>query len=373
MAICARSPLSPCPPHRRSERRLVTQPPDELRNDQAAPPRSLLLATAVALCCTASVASAQSAKAAQWKVPRTEHGHPDLQGVWTNATITPLERPERFGGRLVITDEESRQLEGAEAAYNDQANAPSDLSKPADPTCRSGSGPTCGYNNFWIDRGHAVATINGEKRSSLLVDPPDGKLPALTPERQKVLGQRMRGMRQNFDGPEVRPLGERCLLAFGSSSGPPMLPVLYNNHYQIVQTRDTVMILVEMVHDVRVVRLNGKPVPAGVRKWMGDSIGRWEGNTLVVETTGLTDKEGFRGATPDAKIIERFTRTGPEQIVYRFTIDDPQAFTRPFSGEIPLHATDDPIYEYACHEGNYALPGILAGAREEEKAKSAAH
>jgi hypothetical protein len=328
---------------------------------------SQVLATAVALfCATAGAAAREAENAKEWRAPRTEHGHPDLQGVWTNATITPLERPERFGDRLVITEAEARELEGAEAAYNAEADAPSDLSKPAAATCRSGSGPTCGYNNFWIDRGSQVATVYGERRSSLIVDPSNGKAP-LTPERQRFVAERAARMRQNFDGPEARPLGERCLLAFGSSSGPPMLPVLYNNHYQIVQTRDAVVILVEMVHDARIIRLQGRPAPHNVPKWMGDSVGRWEGDTLVVETTNFTRHESFRGATPDAKIVERFRRTGPDSIEYRFTVDDPKAFTQAWSGEIPFHRTEDPIYEYACHEGNYALPGILAGAREEEK------
>jgi hypothetical protein len=146
-----------------------------------------------------------------------------------------------------------------------------------------------------------------------------------------------------------------------------MLPVLYNNHYQIVQSKDTVVILVEMVHDARVVRMNAEHLPKNIRKWMGDSIGRWEGDTLVVETTNFTDKEGFRGATQDAKITERFTRVAPDQIAYRFTVEDSTAFQRPFSGEIAFNMTNDSIFEYACHEGNYALPGILAGAREDEK------
>ena len=327
-----------------------------------------MLPAAVALLCAASGAAARDAATADvWRAPRTEHGHPDLQGVWTNATITPLERPDRFGDRLVITEEEARELEGAEAAYNAEADAPSDLSKPAPATCRSGSGPTCGYNNFWIDRGSQVATVNGERRSSLIVDPPNGKAP-LRPERRQYMTERANRMRQNFDGPEARPLGERCLLAFGSSSGPPMLPVLYNNHYQIVQTKDAVVILVEMVHDARIIRLDGRPAPAKAPKWMGDSVGRWDGDTLVVETTNFTAHESFRGATPQVRITERFRRAAPDRIEYQFTVEDPNAFTQAWSGEIPFHRTEDPIYEYACHEGNYALPGILAGAREEEKA-----
>lgn len=304
----------------------------------------------------------------KWQAPRTADGHPDLQGIWTNATITPLERPKEFGGRLVITEAEANAIESQNQRFNDEANAPTDpetRTQDLPHSCGFGfTGADCGYNNFWIDRGQAVIEVDGERRSSLIVEPKNGRVPLL-PERQKQLAERYMKMRSNFDGPEVRPLGERCLLAFGSSSGPPMLPVLYNNHYQIVQNQDTVLILVEMVHDARIIRLNAEP--SGLSKWMGDSIGSWEGDTLVVETTNFTDKESFRGSTPKMKISERFTRVAPDKINYRVTVDDPAAFAQPWTAEYPFHRTDEPIYEYACHEGNYALPGILACAREDEK------
>jgi len=299
-----------------------------------------------------------------WKVARTLDGHPDLQGIWTTATLTRLERPDQFGDRLVLTAEEAKKIEGTEADYVANAAKPSDLNK-ANPDCSSFQFG-CGYNNFWIDRGSQVVTMNGEKRTSILIDPPNGKVPTLTKERQQALGAQRRGRGAN-DGPETRTLSDRCLLAFGSSSGPPMLPVLYNNHYQIVQNKDTVVILVEMVHDARVVRIGGKHVPTSVRKWMGDSIGRWEGDTLVVETTNFTPQQTFRGSTENVKVTERFTLAGPGLIHYRFTVEDPAAFTSAFTGELPMYRTDEQIYEYACHEGNYALPGILAGAREQEK------
>jgi hypothetical protein len=298
-----------------------------------------------------------------WKVPRTPDGHPDLQGTWTNATLTPFERPDQFGNRLVLTAAEAAALERQESDFVTGAAKPSDLSRnDAARTCVNLQ-LGCGYNNFWIDRGSQVVTMDGEKRSSLLIDPPNGKLPPWTPERRDFMAKRV----PNFDGPEARPLAERCLLAFGSSSGPPMLPVLYNNHHQIVQSKDTITILVEMVHDARIIRLGGQHVPPNVRKWMGDSIGRWEGDTLVVETTNFTDQELFRGATEHRKVTERFTRVAADTLHYRFTIEDPAAFTQSFTGELPFHLTDEPIYEYACHEGNYALPGVLAGAREGEK------
>lgn len=330
------------------------------------------LAFAGALCAAHSAVAQTTATSPDWKAPRTAGGHPDLQGMWTNATITTLERPNEFGDRLIMTQAEAKTIESQNDAFNADASAPTapgTKTEDLPESCGLGfKGADCGYNFFWIDRGSQVLTVNGERRTSLIIDPPNGKVPPLLPERQKTVMQRYMAMRSNFDGPEARPAGERCLLSFGSSSGPPMLPVLYNNHYQIVQNQDTVMILVEMVHDVRVIRLGGKPLPKNIRKWMGDSIGRWDGETLVVETTNFTDQETFRGATADLKVIERFTRVGPETINYRFTVEDPAAFTRPFSGEYAFHLTNDPIYEYACHEGNYALPGILAGARADEKA-----
>jgi hypothetical protein len=239
-------------------------------------------------------AGAAFAQQPQRRAPRTADGHPDLQGIWTSATITPLERPDEFGGRRALTVEETARLENAEASLVSNSAKPTDLEQALPGDCKD-FGRGCGYNNFWLDRGLQVVTIDGEKRTSLLIDPPDGKIPPLTAERRQHMAARAQQIRQNYDGPEARPLGERCLLAFGSSSGPPMLPVLYNNHYQIVQSKDAIMILVEMVHDARIVRLDGKHVASDVRKWMGDSIGHWEGDTLVVETTNFTDYESFRG------------------------------------------------------------------------------
>lgn len=300
----------------------------------------------------------------KWSAQKTPEGHPDLQGVWTNSTITPLERDTQYGDRRSLTESEATDLERRQARAVERGAAPSDLSRDLPP---AGDG-VGGYNNFWIDRGSKVAVVDGEKRSSLIVEPPNGRMPPLKADRRARFAGAAAVRGRNFDGPETRPLGERCLLAFGSSSGPPMLPVLYNNHYQIVQNRDTVTILVEMVHDARIVRLNGQHLPSSIRKWMGDSIGRFEGNTLIVETTNFTNKENFRGTTEDRKVTERFTRVAPDTIKYRVTIEDPAALSQPWTAEYPFRLTDDRIYEYACHEGNYALPGILAGAREEEKA-----
>jgi hypothetical protein len=335
----------------------------------------MMLAIAVAAFGTAPAQAAGDAPKG-WKVPRTADGHPDLQGNWTNATITPLERPAKYGDKAVLTDEEAQGLEHEEAAANAAGDEPTDPKKTIKDlpvNCGKGfSGVDCGYNSFWVDAGTQVAVVNGEKRSSLITSTANGRVPPLTPERQKAMGEFIRNLRGNFDGPEVRPLGERCLLSFGSSSGPPMLPSLYNNNYQIVQGKDSIVILVEMVHDARIVRMGGEHLPSSMRKWMGDSVGHWEGDTLVVETTNFTNREFFRGATENLKVTERFTRVGPGTINYKFTIDDPMAFTTGWGGELPMHMQREPVYEYACHEGNYALPGILAGAREEERAKAAA-
>jgi hypothetical protein len=337
--------------------------------------RTLAACGLAALMVIAAPALAGEQVPKNWKLPRTADGHPDLQGFWTNATITPLERPEKFGERLVLSGAEADELEQTEAKFNETADAPTDPKTKVEDlpaSCGRGfSGANCGYNNFWVDPGTKVISINGEKRSSMIVDPPDGRIPPLTAQGQQRVAARMAARRGGggggaADGPEMRSLGERCILSFGSSAGPPMIPLLYNNNYQIVQTQDSVVILVEMVHDARVVRLNGKHRPASVQTWMGDSIGWWEGDTLVIETTNFRAEQSFRGASPQLKITERLTRVHPNQILYRFTVEDPETFTRPWSGEVAMNATSEHIYEYACHEGNYALPGILAGARAQE-------
>jgi hypothetical protein len=333
----------------------------------------------VALCVT--TASADTAPAApKWRAPRTADGHPDLQGTWTNATITPFERPEKYADRLVLSDREADELEHAEAQFNATANAPTDPKTKVEdlPTsCGRGfSGANCGYNNFWVDPGTKLINVHGQRRSSMLVDPPNGRMPPLTEAGKQRFAQRMAAFRRGdgggpADGPEMRSLGERCILSFGSSAGPPMISLLYNNNYQIVQTPDSVVILVEMVHDARVVRLNSKHRPSNVRTWMGDSIGWWEGETLVVETSNFRPDQSFRASSQNLQVTERFTRIDPNQILYRFTVEDPETFTQPFSGELAMNATSDKIYEYACHEGNYALPGILAGARQQEQEAAA--
>lgn len=315
----------------------------------------------------------QTAHAEAFKAPRTSFGQPDLQGVWTNATLTPVERPPSLGDKLVLSEQEARTMETGMARMMAAADAPSDPKAEL----KSGSDPG-GYNLFWADFGTKVANVNGQYRSSLVVEPANGRLPALLPAAQQRQAAMIKAATSRaFEGPEGRPLGERCLIAFGNASGPPMMPVMYNSNYQIVQDPKHVVILVEMPHDARIIQLEDKPMPDTIRPWLGHSRGHWDGDTLVVETRQFNPQQYLTiggGATyryiptsDKLKVVERFTRTDANTIRYEFTVEDPEIFTQPWRGEMPLHAQQTPIYEYACHEGNYALPGILAGAREEEK------
>jgi hypothetical protein len=317
-----------------------------------------------------------------YSAPRTAWGHPDLQGNWNAATLTPLERPDNAQGKLSLTKEEAAAVERTERARVEARARPSDPNRAA-PVA---GGAVGGYNNFWIDRGTSAFVVDGQHRTSIIVDPADGKIPPMKPEAQKRnAGRRGTAVLPTsdapesagvegpgaFDDPELRPLGERCLLGFGSTSGPPTLPnYFYNNYKQIVQTPDAVLILIEMVHDARIIRLNGQHPPSSIRKWMGDSIGHFEGDTLVVETTNFTNKTRFRGSSDNMKVIERFRRVDADTILYRFTIEDPSTWERPWTGEYPWVGTDDKIYEYACHEGNYALGDILRGERILDKEKN---
>ena len=294
---------------------------------------------------------------AQGKLPRTADGHPDLQGVWNFSTITPLERPAEFAGKPFLTEEEAkaleeRTIERSNRDNRDRSNADADVASA--------------YNEFWWDRGVHAARVNGKVHTSLIVEPADGKIPALTADGQARADQRAEARRAHpADGPEDRSLGERCLLF---NAGPPMLSGPYNNFVQLLQTRDHVVIFNEMVHDVRVVPLDGRPhLPAAVRTWQGDPRGRWEGETLVVESTNFSGKTNVRGSGEGLRLTERFTRTGNNSLLYEFTVNDPASFTKPWSAALPMAKTNDQIYEYACHEGNYAMSGILRGARATEK------
>ena len=290
------------------------------------------------------------------KAPRTADGQPDLQGTWNFSTITPLERAGEFAGREFLTDAEAKQFEQRTAVQSNRDNR----SQSADADVASA------YNEFWWDRGVHVARVNGKARTSLIVDPPDGRIPALTADGQARAAARAETRRQHpADGPEDRSLGERCLLF---NAGPPMLSGPYNNYVQILQTREHVVIMNEMIHDTRIVPLDGRPhLPAPIRSWLGDSRGRWDGNTLVVETTNFTPKTSVRGSGESLRLVERFTRAGAGTLLYEFTIDDPASFTKPWTAVLPMAKTTDQIYEYACHEGNYAMTGILRGARSGER------
>jgi hypothetical protein len=307
-----------------------------------------------------------AAQADDYQAPRTAYGVPDLQGIWTSNTITPFTRPARFGERLVISEEEARAWEQEIADYTEEQDKPSDPTRSAPSKAEIELADS--YNNFWFDDGTRVARYNGEYRSSLLTEPANGQLPDYTSAASaKIQAARTeRQRRGEFAGPESRPMAERCLLSFGSSSGPPMLPILYNNHYQIVQSPGYVVILVEMVHDARIIRIESDPLPQPMNPWLGDSIGHWEGDTLVVETSRFNPNQRFRNSSPQMKVTERFTRVADGTINYSFTVSDPATFVSPFSAEMPMHSTTDRMYEYACHEGNYSLPGVLAGARLDE-------
>ena len=339
--------------------------------------------TALSFAATSALAqTAPAASGSTYHAPRNSWGQPDLQGTYTTATITPLTRDAKYGTRNVLTKQEA---DGLEQATRDQVKR-ADLPTPPEATVKDLknadcgadgiSGFNCGYNQGWKDPGTALIDFNGEKRASIITSPANGQMPARVAAAGGGGGDaaaaRARAMRGRTDNPEGFSLGERCLLSFGSSAGPPMLPLMYNNTYQIVQSKDEVAIDVEMVHDVRHIRLSAQHGPPNIKLWMGDSIGHWDGDTLVVETTNMRAEQGLRGASPNQKVIERFTRVGPNKLKYAFTVDDPGTYAAPFSGEVAMNITKGQVYEYACHGGNYALTGMLAGARAEEKAGKSA-
>ena len=323
-------------------------------------------------------------------IPRTSDGRPNLQGNWTNATITPF---ERLGANrpLVLSeaaalDEETKTQDALDA--REVPTSPDRAAPPAGGEPRpippdelpylerlwhAGGGLVGGYNAFWVDPGDRVLRVDGQPRSSILIDPLDGRVPAYTPAaraRLAAAGAARGKMGGEFDHPELRPLAERCIASFGNNLGPPMLPnYFYNNSYTIVQTKDNVMILTEMVHDTRVVRMGGQHPPTGFRQWFGDSLGRWDGDTLVIETTNFHPSHGFRNSWENLKVTERLTRKDANTLSYRFTVEDPTTFAAPFSGALEFRAMapGEQVYEYACHEANYGLEGVMSGARSQER------
>ena len=299
-------------------------------------------------------APAQANTPKPWAPPRTVDGQPDLQGYWTNVTLTPLQRPANLAGKEFFTPEEAAEYERQIVSQNNadrrDGAAAQDLSRA--------------YNDFWWDRGTKVVKT---LRTSLIIDPPDGRLPPLVPQATQRNAARRGARGGAMDGPENRPLAERCLL--WATAGPPMMPSFYNNNYHIVQNKDYVMILVEMIHDARIIPIDNRPhLPGEVQQWLGDARGHWEGDTLVVETTNFTDKTSFQNTSKDMKLTERFKRTDADTLMYEFTVDDPSTYERSWTAQIPMSKTEGPIIEYACHEGNYSLTNILKGARAEEKA-----
>ena len=331
------------------------------------------------------IGAGQAQDSSPWVMPRTPEGYPDLEGNWTNATITPIERSQEYGA--ILTPEQVLDIEGRRQEFINVSSAPSDPDREAPPAggvstggdavLDAAAGGTGGYNIFYLDRGDRVAIYNGELRSSLVTRPENGRVPQLTPEgeqRRRALFLR-RAQFGEYDNPENRPVAERCILSFGSNAGPPMLPnYFYNNNYTIVQTSGHIMIMTEMVHDVRIIQLGEpKAMPNDIRPWLGESWGRWVGDTLIVETTNLNLEQlnayrWFLGASENLKVTERFTRASDHTINYSFTVEDPDTYTSLWGGELPFQAMEgDLLYEYACHEGNYALSNVLSGARAEER------
>jgi len=351
--------------------------------------KAVLCASAAAIA-FGGVALAQSAPG--YATPKTSWGVPDLQGFWSNSSITDMQRDPAYPN-LVMTQAEVAKMEGDDY-YNNRTREDAKPADPNDKTLLDGSDLLSGggYNAFWVDPGKHVAQVKGEFRSSWIVEPSNGRIPrkgVAAPAGRPAAGtagaptgsasrtgtvqgpgsvdRNAGGGLGSYDNPETRPMGERCIIGFGNTGGPVMTNVLYNNTYQIVQSPDHVMILVEMVHDARIIPITkDRKRPDVIRQWLGDSIGWYEGDTLVVQTKNV--HPGQRGyVSKDGVLTERFTRWNANQIVYEFTVEDPSQYTQPWKGEMAFNASKEPSYEYACHEGNYAMEGILAGARKQER------
>ena len=312
---------------------------------------------------------APGAVAQNGDIPRTPSGRPDLSGTYDVSTLTPMQRPEELGEAVALSAERAAEIAEGARRRDERRARPSDPERGAPPQ----GGRVGGYNGFYIDNGDAAFQVGGQWRTSILIDPPNGRYPP------RVNDTPARGRTPNpgtafwleagldapgpYDNMEQRPYGERCMVGFGSTGGPPMLPVLYNNHKRIVQTEDTVMILTEMVHDARIVRLAAEHDPPTITKWLGDSIGWWEGDTLVVETTNFVDRPAFRRGTGNMTVTERFRMESAGTLIYTFTVDDPTVWTATFTGEYSWPRSGNKVFEYASHEANYALQGIMRGAR----------
>ena len=298
--------------------------------------------------------------AEQWQTPRLPWGDPDLQGTWTNTTMTGLERWDGIDD-LVPSEAQVRALEQQEAQFSRDIDALPDGTLPAGEMVG-------GYNNAWLDRSERLLRIDGEPRSSIIYEPQSGRIPYTLTGWTKMWWRLINSQKRN--NPEEQLLGDRCVVGYGSTGGPPMLPVLYNNNYQFVQGRDKVVIVVEMNHAVRTIRLDSERLPKQIRPWLGDSIGHWEGETLVVKTTQFHPQQSLRSAIRhklyvgmDSVVTERFTRIAADAIHYQFTVEDDALYRQPWHGELVFTPSSGQIYEYACHEGNYGMVNMLAGER----------
>ena len=330
------------------------------------------------------VLSLPAVVAAEADHPRTASGQPDLTGNYDAATLTPMSRPSKYGDNLYLTLEQAKEIEEEEAAIIESRSQDSDPDREAPPEGGDGSpgaaGNVGGYNTFWIDRGTDAFSVDGKFRTSIIVDPKNGQMPPMTETAREARAKRFAGFRRSNDGSawwldregpgpydnmEQRGLAERCIVGFTGAA--PTFPSLYNNFKRIVQTEDHVMILIEMVHDARIVRLNSEHPPAHVRKWLGDSIGWWEDDTLVVETTNFHPRAALRGGSENMQVVERFSRMEDGNVLYNFTVTDDTVWTAPWTGEYVWRASDQKVYEYACHEGNYSFGNIMRGARLLEK------
>ena len=325
---------------------------------------------------------------------RTSYGKPDFTGYYDSGTLTPVDRPAESGDEKFMSRERAEEIAATVAKRRDDQIQASNADRGAPPAGgegvkTGGGGGTGGYNDYWLDYGKDVAMIDGQFRTSIVYDPPNGRRPPMTAQGQANVAENFSSFTYvndgtpswldsegpgPFDGPESLALAERCLLGF--SAGPPMLPGVYNNFKKIVQTEDHIVILIEMVHDARIIRMNAEHAPVQWRHWLGDSVGHWEGDTLVVDTTNFREKTGLYGGDENLHLAERFTRLADGNLLYNFTVDDPTVWTAPWSGEYVWKASSEPVYEYACHEGNYAMGNILRGARlleaEEMERRSAA-
>jgi hypothetical protein len=306
----------------------------------------------------ASALLALPALAQAYNPPRTPDGKPDLQGMWTNSSITTLERTNS-SLPLLLTPDQATRVEQQRAQQEVAANSRTNPTEGAP----AAGGSVGGYNNFWFDRGDKVAVVKGQARSSWITDPSNGKMPVSEEGKNRIAAILSK---RSEDGPEGMNPADRCLIGSRGSGGPPMLNNIYNNTYQIVQTPAAVMIDVEMMHDARIIRMEGQPKPTALAQWLGDSVGRWDGDTLVVTTRGWNRQHGDYEPvylSEKATVTERFTRTAADEITYAFTIEDPVFYTQTWKGEMVFTPSSGPVYEYACHEGNYALEHILTGAR----------